>query len=56
MHKINIGDNCMIGAGSVVTRDIPPSSIAYETLAGSQTNENGRSKGGQSDILSFISC
>ncbi|MGN1114075.1 MAG: sugar O-acetyltransferase [Oscillospiraceae bacterium] len=25
---VNIGDNCTIGAGSVVTRDIPPDSLA----------------------------
>ena len=29
MHQITIGDNCFIGAGSVVTRDVPPNSIAY---------------------------
>ena len=26
---VTIGDNCTIGAGSVVTKDIPASSIAY---------------------------
>ncbi len=26
---VTIGDNCVIGAGSVVTKDIPPDSIAY---------------------------
>ena len=25
---VTIGDNCVIGAGSVVTRDIPPDSLA----------------------------
>ncbi len=28
-YNIEIGDNCTIGAGSVVTKDIPANSIAY---------------------------
>jgi acetyltransferase-like isoleucine patch superfamily enzyme len=27
--EITIGDNCLIGAGAVVTRDIPPNTLAY---------------------------
>lgn len=26
---VKIGDNCIIGAGSVVTKDVPPNSIVY---------------------------
>ena len=26
---VTIGDNCTIGAGSVVTKDIPANSVAY---------------------------
>jgi acetyltransferase-like isoleucine patch superfamily enzyme len=29
LPHIVIGENCLIGAGSVVTKDIPPNSIAY---------------------------
>ena len=29
LSKVTIGENAIIGAGSVVTRDIPPNSIAY---------------------------
>ena len=29
LSKITIGENAIIGAGSVVTRDIPPNSVAY---------------------------
>lgn len=28
MPGVNIGDNCVIGAGSIVTKDIPPNSVA----------------------------
>jgi acetyltransferase-like isoleucine patch superfamily enzyme len=29
LSKVTIGENSIVGAGSVVTRDIPPNSIAY---------------------------
>ena len=29
MPGVTIGDDCVIGAGSVVTKDIPPHSLAY---------------------------
>ena len=29
LSKVTIGENAIIGAGSVVTRDIPPNSVAY---------------------------
>lgn len=29
MKGVSIGDNCVIGAGSVVRRDIPPNSLVY---------------------------
>lgn len=29
LSGVTIGDNCVIGAGSVVTKDIPPNSVAY---------------------------
>ena len=29
MPGVNIGDNSVIGAGSVVTKDIPPNSVAF---------------------------
>lgn len=28
--KIAIGDNCKIGAGSLVMRDVPPNTIYYD--------------------------
>jgi serine acetyltransferase len=33
MPSVTIGDNCVIGAGAVVTRDIPPNSVAVGTPA-----------------------
>ncbi len=30
---VSIGDGCVVGAGSVVTRDLPPGAIAYGTPA-----------------------
>jgi acetyltransferase-like isoleucine patch superfamily enzyme len=29
MRGVTIGDNCVIGAGSVVRRDVPPNSLVY---------------------------
>jgi len=29
IHNKNIGENCIIGAGSVVVKDIPSNSVAY---------------------------
>ena len=34
MPGVTIGDNVVIGAGSVVTKDIPSNVIAYEIHAG----------------------
>ena len=33
MPYITIGENCLIGGGSVVTKDIPPDSVAYGSPA-----------------------
>ncbi len=33
LPNVTIGDNCIIGAGSVVTRDIPSGSVAVGTPA-----------------------
>lgn len=29
LSKVTIGENAIIGAGSIVTRDVPPNSVAY---------------------------
>ena len=33
LPNINIGDNCIIGAGSIVTRDVPSNTIAVGSPA-----------------------
>lgn len=39
---VTIGDNCIIGAGAVVTRDIPPGSIAYGVPATVHSQRSSR--------------
>ena len=29
LSKVTIGENAIVGAGSVVTRDVPPNSVVY---------------------------
>lgn len=44
LKGVSIGDNCIIGAGSIVTKDIPPNSVAMgapcKSLDNIMPNEN----------------
>lgn len=32
LGEVTIGENCIIGAGSIVTKDVPPNSIYYNKV------------------------
>lgn len=60
LKGISIGDNCIIGAGSLVTRDIPTGSVAvgvpYKVVCSIEEYYNKRKQKGLEEAKEYVSA